>query len=361
MKTGRIGYAEGIALTAISLFINGLFSADSRTAYANGNSTYLSIPLAVMLSLILTMLLMNASKNDENLPELMRRGTGRIGAAILSLPIAAAFVLAAAKPLVGFAEVLHRLVFDGVSYWAILLYVFPVTVFIAWKGFESLGRLALIFSGLILASVVIAAVSASPEFDSSRLYPLLGTGPKEFLSFTASETLFLLPPLIAAHINLKGLNGREQARKIAVISALLAALLVGLTQLALGLIFPYKVLAGLLLPLYRINFLSLSQSYVLRLDKLFIMVWLTGSIISSAYLIFSASLLVTSAFGARNNTPAVLALSFAVLAVMSVGFTAELGAADALLRFETGPAPLLAVLPLLLAAVLSVMKRRERK
>ena len=358
MRTGRIGYAEGIALTALSLFINGLFSADSRTAYAHGNSTYLSIPLAVLLSLILTMLLMNASRNDESLPELMRRGTGKVGAAILSLPIAAAFVLAAAKPLTGFTEVLHRLVFDGVSYWAILLYVFPVTVFIAWKGFESVGRLALIFSGLILASVVIAAVSASPEFDSSRLYPLLGTGTREFLSFTASETLFLLPPLLAAHINLRGLNGREHARKIVMISALSAALLIGLTQLALGLIYPYKVLAGLLTPLYRINFLSLSQSYVLRLDKLFIMVWLTGSVISSAYLIFSASLLITGAFGARKNAPAVLAVSFAVLAVMSLSFAAELNTAEALLRFETGPAPLLAAVPALLAAGAPMIKGR---
>ena len=47
LREGRIGTRETINVIGIALLINGMFSIDSAKAYANGNSTFISLPLAL--------------------------------------------------------------------------------------------------------------------------------------------------------------------------------------------------------------------------------------------------------------------------------------------------------------------------
>ncbi|MBO4848083.1 MAG: GerAB/ArcD/ProY family transporter [Clostridia bacterium] len=321
MNEGRIGWAEGISVSALTLFSCGVFALDPSFAYENGNLTYLSIPLSMLVSLLPVLFIVGSMKKtgSRDLASHMRKTMGGVLAPAAALPLVAALVYCAARPLINFTEVLHRLVYDGVSYPAILSFVIPVTVFIAWKGFESIGRLAVIFTGFIALSVAAAAISAAPSFETYRLYPLYSGGTGSFVSFTASETLMFIPPLAALTVCGSGLNGAENAGKTAAVSAAAAAFAACAVQLAIGLVYPYRVLSGLLMPLYRINFLSLAQSYALRLDKLFIMVWLNGAVISAAYCIYAASRLFAGTFAMRDVTPAVAALSAALLFTVMFG------------------------------------------
>ena len=359
LRQGKIGIAEGCAVCVISLFVNGVFALDPGTAYEGGNSAYLSVPLSVLLSLMLAAFALLAMERagEGSLDSLIGRSFGRIPGALLSVILALSFVLSAAKPLEGFVEVLHRLVYDGVSYTSILLFLFPAIVVIAWKGFESIGRIALIFFGLIFVSAAVAVISASPEFSSDRLFPLPST--ESFLGLTRYEGLYLLTPSAALLVNSRGLGGVGTTRRILAISSVTAALVIGLTQLALALIYPYRVLSGILMPLYRINFLSLSQSYLLRLDKLFIMIWLAGCAISSAYLIYSAALLTSRSFGAKDVTPAVLTLSFVLCALVFIGFEKEYAAVVKLGELTGRWGFLLPALPLALVSLTGIIKKRK--
>lgn len=363
LKQGRIGFFEGMSLAALSVFTGGVFAIDSKTAYADGNLTYISIPLAAVLSLCVVLIVSAAAERNGcgDLFALMRISLGKTGGAIAALLLAASFVIASSKPLAEFAEVLHRLVYDGVSYGAIFAFMIPAAAFIAWKGFESAGRLALVFSGLILASVIIAAVSAAPQFDTGRLFPFPGTKPADFLKASLSQMLFTLPPLTALAVNARGLGGMGRMRKNAATGALSGAAAIGLTQLALALIYPAAVLSGLLMPLYRINFLSLSRSYALRLDKLFIMVWLSGCLISTAYLTYSAGYLLTEAFGGRDATPFTLTSLLAAALFSSVDFRTDLETAEILSKITENCGFLLALVPLFAASAIGLFGKRREK
>ena len=363
LNQGRIGAAESICAAALSLFVGGVFAIDPKSAYANGNLSYLSIPASILLSLAAVILAALAVRRSgcEDLSGLARKTLGRAGGAAFAILLAASFVIAAAKPLSCFTEVLRRLVYDGVSYGSIYLFAVPAAVYAAWKGFESVGRLALIFTGPILVSMIAAVVSAAPEFDTGRLFPFPGNTAPEFAGSVLSGTLFSIPPLAALAVNARGLGGPERAVRYAVPGAFAAAAAAGLAQLAVALIYPPKVLSGLLMPLYRINFLSLSQSYALRLDKLFIMIWLTGCVISTAYLVYSAAYLLTNAFDGRDVTPFVLTTALLTTAFSSLGFTVSFKTAETVTRLSDSWGFLLAAAPLLTVSVLGSLRKGGKK
>ena len=363
LNRGKIGRAESVSLAALSLFTCGVFAIDPKTAYAEGNLTYLSIPVSVLLSLCVVLVCSAAieRKGCGDLFGLFRSTLGKAPAFLLTLALSASFIFAAAKPLSSFVEVLHRLVYDGVSYGSLFVFIVPAVVFAAWKGFESTGRLALIFSALILVSVVAAVLSAAPEFDAGRLFPFPGTVALGFTKDALSGMLFTLPPLAALAVNAVGLGGAGQMRRSALLGALFASLGIGLTQLAIALIYPPRVLSGLLMPLYRINFLSLSQSYALRLDKLFIMIWLSGCVICAAYLVYSASLLLTLSFGGKDVTPYVLTVSLTLTLVSSLGFVGDYGFAEKVMKTAESFGFLFAAVPLFAASVLGFFGKGMKK
>ncbi len=362
MNEGRIGVTGAAALTSAAMITNGLFALDPELAYSSGNSAYLALPLSALLSLVVSLCLIGSMKRSgsRDLAEHLQRGFGRVGAALAAIPFIAALLFCALEPTVAFLRVLHRLVYDGVSYTAILFFVFPITVFAAWRGIETLSRTAIVLVTLMLVSFAAASLAAIPDFETYRLYPIMGDGVKHFAYLTLTQTLAFLPPLSAAAIHMSGMNGARSAQRTVLFAALASALIMGLAELSVSMIYPYRVLAGLLTPLYRINFLSLSQSYLIRLDKLYITVWLGVSILSSAYMINSAARLFARCFGQKDVTPAAASLSLMLLAFELISVTGEYGFLSrthrALVRFGW-----LGILTPVLAAALIRAGRSRRK
>ncbi|MBO4563257.1 MAG: GerAB/ArcD/ProY family transporter [Clostridia bacterium] len=360
LNEGRIGYAEGIAAAAAAVSVCAIFSVDPASAYTNGNSTYISIPLAALISLVPVLAVSRALERSGKggLAEHLECAYGTAGAALFALPLTVSLLFCAARPMTCFLDVLQSLIYDGVSYASLAAFVFPVMALIAWKGFESIGRLALIVSGLLVFSLVFAVASAAPSFETYRLYPLMGVGAARFTQFTASELMFTLTPMSALLVCGKGLNGIAPMRKTAAAASIVSAAVCFSAQFAISLVYSYKGLTGLLMPLYRINFLSLAQSYALRLDKLFVMVWLSGAIVSSAYCVYAAARLHAGVFRERDITPAAASFSLvvcaAVLAAARMDYTAVKTANGIMLRFG-------AALPTVTLTAALAKGRKEKK
>lgn len=327
LNEGRVGVTGAAALTSAAMITNGLFALDPEFAYAKGNSAYLALPLSALVSLVIVLLLLGSMKRagSKDLAEHLQNRFGRMGALIAAIPIIAALVICAAEPMTAFMRVLHRLVYDGVSFYAILFFIFPITVCAAWKGLETLTRTAIILLSVMLVSFAAACLAAIPDFRAYRLYPIIGDGIRHFIYLSAAETLAFLTPLTAAAIHMQGMHGARSAQKVVLIASIASALVMGSVELAVSAIYPYKVLSGLLMPLYRINFLSLSQSYLIRLDKLYITVWLGVCVLSSAYMTNSAAHLFARSFRLRDVTPAVASFSLILLSVLLISVTARYG------------------------------------
>lgn len=327
LNEGRIGRAEAVTAAAMSMCVNGVFAVDNSYAYEGGSSAFVTVPLSALLSLLHVLLLIKSMERQgsRDLAAHFNRMTGGFFGAVSMLLFSAGLVYCAAKPLANFAQVMQKLVYDGAKYTAILAFIIPVTVFAAWKGFECIGRTARCFAWLLIGMFLVAVISSVKGYEIYRLCPFLSDGAGHMAAFTASDTLLFLPPLAALTIEGGALQGHSHIRKAACGAALASAAITFIAQLAVSLAYPAAILKDMAMPLYRIGFLRADTGYVMRLDKLFIMVWLSGAMISSSYCIYSAARLFSGVFGQRDVRPAVGAVSLVVCGLILMGLEGRNG------------------------------------
>ena len=89
MRLGRIGAQEGVSVLSIALTLGGVFTLETKTLYEHGNSAYLTVPAAVLISLVVFILLLKSMQKAHvrDLYRLLEKGYGNAWAAMLSIPI----------------------------------------------------------------------------------------------------------------------------------------------------------------------------------------------------------------------------------------------------------------------------------
>ena len=259
--------ASLVSATALMLSVDGVFAADPMILYGDGNCAYAAVPLSILLSLAAALAALRL------IPE------GRPAPLFIRLAVSLGMLVFPVRALLVFLRVLHTLVYDGVGYFSLLAFIVPAVLFIMLRGEEVSARTARCFSWVLLASAAASIASSASGFETYRLYPLLGGSVPRLLTAVLTGMPVFVPPLLCA-----GLFGKERAgSRTCIVSALIAAGVTACALLASGLCFPSEMLKDMTMPLYSAGALDPRQSFVLRLDKLFIMLWLGGTMISAAH------------------------------------------------------------------------------
>ena len=278
----------------LAMTVNGIFSTEPSWAYSSGNSAYIAAPISAALAALITAAVFSLPERAgvDSLPELLRSRFGRLGAMLFALPLSAALVICAARPISVFAQVLHRQVFDGSGYFAILAFILPVTFFMAAKGARSVSGTAVCVAFVFSAALIAGMLLPMRGYEAYRLYPIMGDGAGHMLRFAASDELYVASPLIGLCAFGSGFKSPSIAKKGSLTAAVLAAVLIAAGRLAEGLAYDPKTLSEMLMPLYRLSFVSPRPGALVRFDKLMIMLWLTGCMVSSAYCVTAAAELI---------------------------------------------------------------------
>ena len=66
LREGKIGRQEGISLAAIAMCIGGLFTLDPEYTYSMGNASYITLPAAAVISLLLFLLIGVCMKRGDH-------------------------------------------------------------------------------------------------------------------------------------------------------------------------------------------------------------------------------------------------------------------------------------------------------
>ena len=317
-----MGVQEGVSLASISMITNALFTVDYDSCCRNGNSTYIPFPLAALISLAFFLLAASVIKKSgaEDLPEFLILAFGRPGAAIAGILLSFCLVWAAFLPLSRCVQAMHGLLYEGVSYLKLTMFILPVVLVLSLMGFETIGRTAKCFSILLLVIFFAVVLSAASGFETYRLYPFLGNGLNEITTQSFTQSFAFLPALLCLLVMSGGLNGIKSAEKTGIIAALVSAAICFIAQFTLGLVYTYTELRELFIPLYRLNHMNILENSLMRLDKLSHMAWLNGSMIGGAFYIYSASVLFSRVFGLQDIRPAVNTNIMAVLILILMKF-----------------------------------------
>lgn len=359
-REGRIGTQEGVSVAVIALSTSGLFCIDSSYAYSKGNSTYITLPLSIIVSLLVFLLCWRGMRSSgcRNLNELITFSMGKVIGKIVVLIITAVFIVSALEPLSIFIQVMTGLIYDNAEYTMITLFLIPVVFLVAVFGLESIGRIAKCFAILLAVMLLISIVSTLGEVETFRLYPLLGDGIGHMTEFTLSEVFSFLPAMCGLMVAGNGLQGVKSVKRVGIISAVIAIVICATVQLFLGLIYTYRDLQNTFVPLYRINLHNLLEAYQTRMDKLTFMGWLNGCIIACAFYIYSAGLTFSKGFNQRDVRPAILTFTVITTALVFMKFENIAINAAWLKTFYTKYAYIAIAAPLIIVAIVSIIKAK---
>ena len=361
-NTTCIETAEMICALSVAMCVNGIFALDPDYAYSGGNSTYLSIPLSASLSLlfILCVLRVMSICGCDDLYGLFKYAFGRKGAIIISIPTAISLTAISACPLASFMQVLHRLVFDGASYFRIFVFVFPVVCLMAFKGIGAITRTSGLIVVPLFVSLLAAVVSSLQGFEVYRLYPVVGDGVRHMFSFAGSSMLYFAAPLSVLLIEGRVMQGAGVMRKTAVRSTLISAGICAAAHLAVSMSFGSKTLSQLLMPLYRIGFVNPKPWLVMRLDKAFIMIWLSGAIMGSSFCIMGASDMLTCSLGEKKQKAVTASVCLISALIVLKPMLLELDSIIMLGKLVSRYAVILTAVPVAAAAAFAAIKNKRR-
>lgn len=363
MRLGRIGMSEGASAAAIAMTAGGIFGLESSLLYASGNSSFITLPLAALVSLAVFLLIaaMMEKCGAGNLGELLKTAFGAFSP-LAAFGLALIPIYAAYAPLSQFVRAMHGLFFDGVSYSRIVVFTFPAVLVCALLGFETIGRTARLIAPVLMAVLVLSAAASSVEFEAYRLFPLLGNGMTDIAAQVLRGIGVFLPALLCLLVNADGLNGLATARRAGMRAAAAGALVLLAVQLSLGLCYTYKQLAELFMPFFRINYLNKFEAHLMRMDKLAHMTWLGGAMLAGAFHIHAGARLFSQGFEIRDLRPAASALALtAALMIMLETESRNADAAAAVKRFMSESGFILAAAPPLIAGMLAVLRKKTVK
>lgn len=360
LREGRVGKQEAAAAVAISCLSCGVFTFDAKTAFANGNGTYLASAGAAALSLLLFLLAAAAMKkaNATDLASLYRTGFGAAFAGVFGFLTALLLVFSAAVPLARIIIVLSRYIFSNAQTANVAFYPLVCMSVVALMGLETIARTARLLFLLIALSFVMLILLAIPVYEGYRLYPLLGGNAGKTLYSAVQASTRFFSGLIALLICMRGAQGADSAAQSGKAGLIVAAVLTVLTQLCLGMTFPYAVLNGMHTPIYSMITILRSGNSHFRLDKLFLFLWMTGAMIGGAFLSYAAARLYAGCTAMRDVRPAALCFT-ALTATLALAANLSADLPVPLIR-SLGEGAWIALVGLPLVAVAIVLMRQRK-
>lgn len=314
ISTGKIGGQEAAAMVGITIYSGTVFTMDSGLAYSRGNSSWIWLPLSVILALCAALFILHTMEKAgiATVDELLRRSFSTLPGSVAAVGVIAYLAAGAYFIAVDFVNMIHSFVFYDSGYWEIAAWIMLTVFFIGMLGFESIGRTALAFAPVIIAVMLITLLVPATGYKLHRLFPIPGNTLPDMARLTLRSANGSFWAMMGMLTVTDGMHGIKFVRKSMVLGSLSAAALVLLTQLAISLTYSYIDLSDMFFPLYRLNMMMIKEGYFFRMDKLLLFFWLIAALISAAYYTYTASALWCRCFGPKDTRPAVAALSVAV-------------------------------------------------
>lgn len=349
-------------MLGIALYINAVFTVNAKKMfYGSGNSSYIWMPLSMLLSLGAFLLAAHCMKktNAPALNDLIYAGAGKpLGKVCMGI-LALLLFLGALLPTMQFVSMLHSYAFNNTgSHFGISLWVlFTMLVLCLW-GMETISRLSRLLVGLFIISILCSLVITAPSYQTYRLYPLPGNPPAQIGLFTLQRTYVVLPAMLGMLCLTKNQQGLHFARTGGIIAAAVAMALAFAAQFSVSLTFPYQELAQMLDPFYSLDISLLKEGFLFRMDKVFLFLWLGVQLVAGSFFVFAAGAVLKRDFAlhsTRVSSVAVLVLMACVMLLQHMGGEA---AVNDVLQFLDRYCYLLLLLPLA-AALLGVIRHKE--
>ena len=317
LRIGAFGRQEAAAAVALATFTSGCFAFDNRAQFSFGNASYLTYPLALLLALLLfdRTAAAIARRGGHDLSALIGRSKGK---AALAVPLIGALLLGAMQPQEHFLLTVTQYVFVEAKQTSICLYLLPCLLLLTALGAETLMRTSRLFLPLLLVSFATAMLLGLSQYRVYRLFPIPLGSPLWLLSECVRTLFRTFLPLFALLCVGEGTQSLAALKSSGRIGAALGGALTVTAFVLLGMRFSYVQLIDMPSPFYRLLTEVRSENPTMRLDRAALFLWMSVSLLASAFYLYAACVLFAKTFGVRDVRPPAFLFSALLVALILI-------------------------------------------
>ncbi|KZL89664.1 GerAB/ArcD/ProY family transporter [Clostridium magnum] len=311
-KGGKFSVYEGILFTTVIIVSKILYTAPTavirHTGTASWYTTLISCFIAIIFFLLVCMLLNRFP--GKGLAKVFEAVLGKILGKTSSLFFSGYILYYAASSLREFLEMIKVYNLPNTPPSVILITFLAVSVLFAYKGIESIVRVASINCYMILLGLFIVLVMASPYYDIDYLKPYWGYGFKKslylgFLRSSAYEEVLTLAIIVTS------LHSVKDFQKIGIISLLLSGFVISISILCYLMADQYTMGKENLSGIFQLSRIIYYNRYIQRVESVFLFIWVISSLITVSTAFYLSVRIYCESFDIADHKP--ILLPFALL------------------------------------------------
>lgn len=317
-QSGRMGVAEGLALSFIITFPTLFQSTPAFLADSAGNASWI-VPLlgGLVSGILLAINLFLFKRYSGDLLSIAGELLGKYGAYSVGLFYFFVLFITACTWTRQFAENTLMTALPGADFHFVVFLYGSSAVILVYLGIEAVCRATYVILPFALAGVLLAFAGLVPVMKPLFLFPWQGHGLvsilKPSLFFTGSNTpvtlLFLMAPVFQNAKTLQaslifGFGGSTIVRSLANVAYIMT--------------FSTAVSAEKTLPFYEMARLININKYVQRLEAVFILLWVIVGVLGIVVCLYGAVYIIARLFKLPTISPLLLPVGLIMTQVASL-------------------------------------------
>jgi spore germination protein KB len=307
IKEGKIGFREALALSTLAIVTKVFYTNPSAIIKAGGTAAWYITLASAIISLVcfflVYILLMRFP--GQNLNEIFEEVFGKIIGKTLSLVFIGYFTFYAGANLREFVEMIkaYSLPYTQPSF-IIITFLLPVAV-ITYLGLEILVRISYASFWFIIGTIVVILVLNYPQYRLDSIYPLGGYGLQNNVSIAVTRMSAYTEVIVLAFI-VRSVNEIKMIKSLGAISLTIAVTSISLVIFCSILKFDYTMSTEHVSNLFELSRGIYFGRFFQRIEAIFLIVWVTTSIILVAAFFYMAVSIFCSAFNISDQKPLII-------------------------------------------------------
>ncbi|MFZ5595593.1 MAG: GerAB/ArcD/ProY family transporter [Bacillota bacterium] len=289
---GKFGDSEAIVLLALSNMSRIFLTFPRSMVEQCGPAAWISsiIGFIIALAQVYLFYLILKPHPGENIVDVTEKALGKIAGSAVNLIYAVFFITVAAMNTREFSEALLVSVLPRTPISIVITSLTLLGILGAHIGLESMARSARLTYPFVLAGIAILLLSLSPQWDITRLFPILGTGPVEIVN-SGIKAAFVIEILFSGII-VNSIHGPDMFGKVSS-----RAMLIGfasLTVLLLTMLMTENWIMSqeMTLPFYTLSRLVYLGRFFQRIEAIFVIIWGFIGILKVAVTLYAAAVIL---------------------------------------------------------------------
>lgn len=313
LREGKFGIQEAVSLVAIAVCKKTLLTAPSYILKSLGTSGwYMTIISCIMagiaFSLIYLLLKRFPGKNIVEIYDIvLGRGFGLVFSFLLMVSFLAGSGLYARE----FSDVMKVFIFPVTRSGVLIGAEVALAAILSFIGLEAIARVAKLVGYFALFSLLLLMVLSFNHFRLGYFFPILGYGIDKTLTTGVMRSTAYAEVVILA-VFAGSLQGAENIKKAGTASLIISGIILSLVQLIAVLVFSYTGVDEIVSPMYVLTRLIKFGGFFQRLDPLFLLLFVTVSIISVSVLLYTAVSIYCKMLRLQDARPVILPVGILV-------------------------------------------------